>query len=215
MCELGVAFNSEIAKPTTARTARGPLRVVLLSRLDPTKGIDVLVRAIASVKDAPLTLDVYGIVQGETGKRINAALRKLAEADNRIGLRAPIPIESVVEKLRDYDLLAVPSQWMETGPLVVLEAFAAGIPVIGSRLGGIAELVTDGVDGVLVEATDALAWGRELRRLSEDRLFLKKLRRGVRPPRTMDSVAKEMAAVYRKIVNSHLHRDIGVSGGAI
>ena len=57
-----------------------------------------------------------------------------------------------METIRKYDALVVPSVWLETGPLVVLEAFAAGVPVIGSRLGGIAEMVRDGVDGLLFGA---------------------------------------------------------------
>ena len=56
--------------------------------------------------------------------------------------------------LSRIDVLAVPSQWLETGPLVVLEAFAAGTPVIGSDLGGIRELVSDGRDGLLVPHDD-------------------------------------------------------------
>ena len=43
--------------------------------------------------------------------------------------------------MANFDLLAVPSQWMETGPIVVLEAHAVGTPVLGANLGGIAELV--------------------------------------------------------------------------
>ena len=46
--------------------------------------------------------------------------------------------------LAGFDMLAVPSQWQETGPLVVFEAQALGVPVLGSDLGGIAELITPG-----------------------------------------------------------------------
>ncbi len=104
-------------------------------------------------------------------------------------------------RLRDYDLLVVPSQWLETGPLVVLEAFAAGIPVLGSRLGGIAELVKDGENGILVEADSVAAWAAALNRLSRESELLRRLRSGVRPPRTMADVAEEMLALYHSIPN--------------
>jgi glycosyltransferase involved in cell wall biosynthesis len=105
----------------------------------------------------------------------------------------------MLQCLPSYHVVAVPSRWLETGPLVVLEAFAAGVPVIGSRLGGIAELIRDGIDGMLVEAESVAAWTETIRRLDEDRPMLERLRRGVRTPRTMDDVADDMMAVYRRL----------------
>ena len=66
-----------------------------------------------------------------------------------------MPPTDVVERLSVYDVVAVPSQGLETGPLVVLEAFAAGVPVLGSAIGGIADKVNDGVDGFLVRPFDS------------------------------------------------------------
>jgi glycosyltransferase involved in cell wall biosynthesis len=82
---------------------------------------------------------------------------------------------------------------------VVLEAFAAGIPVLGSDLGGIAELVEHEVDGLLVEPASPEAWGGALRRVLDDPDLLTRLRRGVRPPRRMGQVAEEMLAVYHRL----------------
>ena len=93
--------------------------------------------------------------------------------------------------------MVVPSQWLETGPLVVLEAFAAGTPVIGSNLGGIAELVTDGVDGLLVDpASSPAAWADSLRRVCSDPDLLVSLRAGIRPPRHSRDTAIEIMPVY-------------------
>ena len=84
-------------------------------------------------------------------------------------LRTAIAPDEVIGLMADYDLIAVPSRWLETGPLVALEAFAAGVPVLGANLGGIAELVRDGVDGVLVAADDPAAWAAAIERLVQDR----------------------------------------------
>ncbi len=62
----------------------------------------------------------------------------------------------MVDTLASYDATVVPSQWLETGPLIVLESFAAGTPVIGSNLGGVAELVSHDRDGWLVPHADML-----------------------------------------------------------
>jgi glycosyltransferase involved in cell wall biosynthesis len=93
----------------------------------------------------------------------------------------------------------VPSQWLETGPLVVLEAFAAGTPVLGSNLGGIAELVNDGANGRLVPHDDLTAWMRALQDLERDRSIVARLRAGVRPPRTVREVSEDMQRVYARI----------------
>jgi len=96
--------------------------------------------------------------------------------------------------------VVVPSQGMETGPLVVLEAFAAGVPVLGSALGGIPDKVRDGVDGLLVDPYHAVeAWRAALLRVGADRDLVAALTRGVRPPRSMAEVAREMRAIYAEL----------------
>jgi len=179
-----------------------PLRVAFLGRLDPTKGVDVLLRAVRSLPGANLALDVYGIAQGEAGERYAATLRQLAAGDPRVTFHQPLPAARVVEALRGYDLLAVPSQWLESGPLVVLEAFAAGIPVMGSRLGGVAELVEHEVNGLLIQADDVTAWAVAFERCLREPSLMETLRRGIRAPRTMATVADEMLALYSDTIKS-------------
>jgi len=126
------------------------IKLVFLGRLDPTKGVDLLISALQLIPEHPVTLDIYGVSQGDGGVTYESQLRSSVAQDYRIQFRQPVPSGEIIKTLRQYDALVVPSRWMETGPLVVLEAFAAGIPVIGSNLGGIRELVTDGLNGFLV-----------------------------------------------------------------
>ncbi|HMS16518.1 MAG TPA: glycosyltransferase, partial [Planctomycetota bacterium] len=77
--------------------------------------------------------------------------------------------------LNGPDVLGVPSRWDENAPLTIQEAFMAGIPVVASRLGGMAEFVTDGVTGLLFETGNADDLARCLRRLHDDRAFLASL----------------------------------------
>lgn len=191
---------SAFSFPLSTFGDRPPLRVAFLGRLDRTKGVDILVRAVRAVPELNLSLDIYGIAQGAGGEAYAVSLLELVGGDRRITFRPPVDASQVVETLRGYDLLAVPSQWLETGPMVVLEAFAAGVPVLGSRLGGLAELVRDGVDGLLVPAADSAAWSAALRRLSAEPDLLTHLRRGIKPPRTMYAAAAEMAALYQRLL---------------
>ncbi len=177
-----------------------PLRVAFLGRFDPTKGPDTLVRALRILPGRSVEADFYGIADVNGVGRYIAELMRLVDGDPRIRLLPALPHEEMLQHLPYYHVVAVPSRGLETGPLVVLEAFAAGVPVIGSRFGGIAELVRDGVDGLLLEPESVAAWTEAIRRLDDDRALLERLRRGVRPPRTIDDVADEVMTVYRRLL---------------
>jgi glycosyltransferase involved in cell wall biosynthesis len=189
--------------PSTRRArshATGALRVAYLGRVHPTKGPDTLIRAVRARPTAPIQLDMYGVLQDDPSTDYVHHVYDLASGDPRIRLLDPVPSGRVIEVLADYDVLAVPSRWLETGPLVVLEAFAAGIPVVGSNLGGIAELVTPGVDGVLVEPDSVAAWADVLAELACKRSELERLSHGIRTPRTIQEVADDMQRMYHQLV---------------
>jgi glycosyltransferase involved in cell wall biosynthesis len=153
-CHYGIPGGPRIAR---LLDPGGGLRLVFLGRLSPEKGLHVVLEALRRLPGAAVTLDVFAVGQSER----NAYDRKilaLIEGDHRVRLRDPVPSGEVVRVLSEYDALVAPSHWLETGPLVVLEAFAAGIPVIGSRLGGIAELARENVDALLVEPGSVGAW---------------------------------------------------------
>jgi glycosyltransferase involved in cell wall biosynthesis len=198
LCRHGLPLSEVSANSTRDfRPSQGPCRMVFLGRVTPVKGLDVLIRAIAADPDLPVTLDIYGVIQGPDAYK--KQLQKLC--DSRIRFRDPVPAQRIIGELSRYDVLAVPSQWLETGPLVVLEAFAAGIPVIGSDLGGIRELVRQEIDGILVEPGSVTAWAAALRRLTREPDLLTRLQHGVKPPRTMEAVATDMLYLYEHLLS--------------
>jgi glycosyltransferase involved in cell wall biosynthesis len=180
------------------QTIQRPLRIVFLGRLDSSKGIHILIEAFRRTPDLNATLHIYGAAQGKSGEEYEARLKAAAANDSRIDLRAPVPASSVVQLLSGYDVLAVPSQVRETGPLVVLEAFAAGIPVIGSNLGGVAELVQDGRHGLLIDPGSSHGWSSALARLANDPSLVGALRRNLPAPRSMAEVAADMMRLYHQ-----------------
>jgi glycosyltransferase involved in cell wall biosynthesis len=173
-----------------------PLSIAFLGRLDAVKGLEVLIDSLQLVPELPIRLDIFAVVQGDKAQQLKEKLIAKIRHDQRICFQLPIPSAAAVERLREYDITAVPSQWMETGPLVVYESFAAGTPVIGSDLGGIAELVQHEQNGILVDASSREAWAQALSRIVADTALLPALRSGIGPVRTMIDVAKEMGAVY-------------------
>jgi glycosyltransferase involved in cell wall biosynthesis len=181
----------------------GPCRFVHVGRVDPAKGTDVLIAAMRAMSGTPCELDVLGIVQDAASHEARQRLASLAAEDSRVRFLDPVEPSAIVDRLATYDFVVVPSQWLETGPLVVLEAFAAGVPVIGSALGGLLHQVTDGVDGLLVSPFNAVSrWTDVLQQAATNRALRDRLRAGVSPPRPMAAVAREMRDVYADVLAS-------------
>ena len=133
------------------------------------------------------------------------AVQHIAGGDRRIHFLPPAPPHEVPAFLRGLDWLAVPSQWLETGPLVALEAMAARTPVIGSRLGGIKELVRHERNGLLVPFNDVDAWTAALIRASTSRDLVDGLRNGIEPVRSVREVASDTISLYEEITGASFH----------
>lgn len=195
----GLPRQFPVGETTPIAAVLRPLSLAFLGRMDRSKGLDILLSALARAPTLTLTLNIYGVSQHSQQGEWERQTLDAAARDKRVFLRTPLAASSVVEALGEYDALVIPSRVVEMAPLVILEAFSAGIPVIGSRLGGIAELVTEGVDGLLVEPESVDGWAKALRTLA-DSDTLAKLRAGVRAPRQMGDVATEMAAIYAPLI---------------
>ena len=176
-----------------------PFRLIYLGRWHPVKGLDVLVKSVLAIpRHVSLELVIHGLGSGAEEREYEATIRKLAMPDSRIRIAPPVSRERLAGTLQEADALAVPSVWLETGPLVVLEAKAIGLPVIGSRLGGIAEHVREPEDGILVPPNVVDAWAQAILELSRNYRSRERERRP-RPIRTMCDAAQEMATLYRSL----------------
>jgi glycosyltransferase involved in cell wall biosynthesis len=205
LCRQGVSADfghRERQAPVEQDDAR-PLRAIMLGRLDPMKGIHLPLAALDRRRDLRLSLDIYGVVQAED--EYVAAVRRGVAADSRVRLNSPVPAQDVVRVISTYDLMLIPSQVLETGPLVLLEAQAAGVPIIGTDAGGIAERVHDDIDGQLVEPGSVAAWEQALERVTLDRSIVRRWRTAVLPPPTMSDVADQMNAAYRRVARRLSH----------
>jgi len=98
------------------------------------------------------------------------------------------------------DVVVVPSLWYENSPNVILEAFAHRTPVIVSDLGGMAELVEEGVNGLCFPPGEAASLATALRRLIEEPGLLARLRAGIKPVKTVAEEMTELQAIYRAVV---------------
>ena len=99
--------------------------------------------------------------------------------------------------LADLDVLVCPSIWFENGPTIAIEAQAVGTPVIGSRIGNLAELIVDGVTGRLLPPGDEVAWAAAMTDVAARPADTIDLWRDHLPcARTMTEVAADYVALY-------------------
>jgi len=129
-------------------------------RLSVEKGVSTLLDAAASA-DASL------VIAGE-GPLRQPLERAAATGRVSVTFLGRVESDDVSRLISACRAVVVPSLCVENAPLVILEAMAAGRPVIASRVGGIPEQVRDGVDGLLVSAGDSASLAAALRRLTED-----------------------------------------------
>jgi len=182
------------------RTDRNELLIGYLGRLEPYKGADTLIKAFARVpKSMPVRLRIAGVGSESAYVR---AIETAAAKDPRIELVGLVEHEQVPRFLAEVDVLAVPSRYMETGPIVVQEAQALGIPVMGANLGGIAERVRDGVDGWLLPFDDPRSWAMAIREAVTDRNKVDRLSTNMQRTRTIGDVAADMSSLYTGIIGT-------------
>ena len=181
--------------PSLAPRSRGkPLRIGFFGRLDPTKGLHLLAHAVSTQPDLPIRVDAFVVAQ-PGAEQYGALLNRIFSRDARLHLHGALPHDQVMASMASFDAVAVPSLWFETGPLTVLEAFAAAVPVLGTPIGGVAELVQDGVNGLIIEA-ELNSWQYALGRLVREPALLDRLRPDRSRLRRMEDVANETDAVY-------------------
>jgi glycosyltransferase involved in cell wall biosynthesis len=180
-----------------------PVRFLFLGSLQPHKGIGVVLEAFRRAPDAPLSLDIAG-----AGTMADACLAA-ARRDPRIRFHGFVTGGEKEGLLGSADVLLFPSLCWEVVGLVMLEAFAHGVPVIASRTGGIPEFIEDGRTGLLVEPGDAAALATQMRRLAANRDVIEAMRgacRACAARLTWGRTVGELVEVYKVALARPDHR---------
>ncbi len=178
------------------RKPSDPLTIGFIARIVPEKGIETLINALAGLPPQGWRL----VIAGEIYPPFDSAELKARTSGLPVEWLGVVPASEFYPQI---DLLVVPAIWADPGPLVVHEAFANAVPVIGSRMGGIADLVEEGSTGWLFEPGDAAALRKILvERIEEGIAALPKeaMFAHFRAETTPKRVAERYLSFYRSVI---------------
>jgi glycosyltransferase involved in cell wall biosynthesis len=203
--EFRITGFQPVSAPAHGLDTRDTVKVGFIGRLDPVKRIPDLLRAIASL-DLRYTLHIFG----EGAER--AFLRSMIDF---LGITDRVTLHGLVmhpqAALAQLDLLVLPSQAEGFG-LVLIEAMAAGVPVVATDVAGICDVVRNGETGLLVPVASPAELARAIREVSEDRALRGRLiengLREVRVRYTWDVVFPMYVKMLELELESELRQDM-------
>lgn len=193
-------FDQERTAQTAVAMPGDALRIGFIGQVNEHKGVHLLIEAFRRLHARrPLTLEIYGNIPIPAYRR---KLEQLANGDRRIHFHGRYENARVAEILTALTVCVAPSTWYENSPVAIQEAQAAQVPVITAALGGMQELVEDGVNGLHFTPRSVEHLAAQLQRLVDEPQLLARLQAGARAKR-MRSVVQELddiELVYRRVL---------------
>ncbi len=198
----------DYGRPAMQRVAEdgyeGPrIRLGFFGQLNPYKGIKVLLLAMGMLKQAGVDahLFIHGANIELSGGEVEAELRQLlGEAGDNVTVAGAYNHDALPALMAGVDWVVVPSTWWENSPLVIQEAFLHGRPVICSDVGGMAEKVQDGVNGLhFVRGNPGHLAGTIGKAVTTPGLW-ETLRAGIPPVYAMDDHVASLVARYTALL---------------
>jgi glycosyltransferase involved in cell wall biosynthesis len=183
---------------------RAPTNIGFFGQLSRFKGAEVMLDAMAKLdpkSKAHLWLNGANLELQTEEFQAEFAERQ-EELSDRITFRGPYDHDELPRLMEDLHWVIVPSIWWENSPLVIQEAFFHRRPIICSDVGGMAEKVRDGVDGVHFRAGDAWSLARTIERVTGDAQLWKELRAGIEEPYGMDEHVGRLLDLYTEMIDS-------------
>jgi glycosyltransferase involved in cell wall biosynthesis len=160
------------------------------------KGVDTLIKAFKQLRSG--STDPHLKIFGDTEQfpSYTKQLYKLKGKRNDIDFTGPFEHSRWKQVYSEIDVLVVPSLWYVNSPNVVLEAFAAGKPVIASNLGGTPELVKHDENGFLYRSGDVKDLARQMQKVIDQPDIIDSLKRGIRPVKIFQEELSELIEIY-------------------
>ncbi len=195
----GLPQEFKIKCKETSTNIKKPVRIIFLGRVSYLKGLHLIVEALLQLPPNNIILDIYG---QEDGTDYQQKLKQKSLLCRNITWRGKLEPKEVLNTMQQYDVLCLCSTFSEMSPLVIQEAFAAGIPVLASDVYGNAEQIRHNENGWLFKFKDVDSLKLQIQQLIENPSLIEVAKQNIKPVRTFDVVAKEQLAIYEKLLKS-------------
>ncbi len=197
-CDYG--FDTLPFKGVAKRHSK-KIRFGYIGTLIPSKGLHVLLEAFHAIHDEDVELRIHGYYSSfHLGFEDYPNTLHAMSSKHNVYWGGKYDNTDVATILSEVDVLVVPSIWYENSPLTIHEAFLAGVPVITSNIGGMAELVEDGVNGLHFQMGNAADLTRQLQRVIDNPAFLSKLKPNGSSVTPIESHALKIETIYRGLL---------------
>jgi glycosyltransferase involved in cell wall biosynthesis len=197
---------------TTDATRDRRTRFGFFGQVNPVKGVDVLLRAMQQLgKSAPTGAHLWmnGANLDLQGDGFRQQIETLRTATRQtVTWLGPYGADQVADRMALVDWVIVPSIWWENSPLVIQEAFAHGRPVICSDIGGMAEKVADGVNGLHFRVGDATDLARTLQRAATQRGLWEQVQAGIPAVPAIDDSVALLLRLYHELTERRRRRPL-------
>jgi glycosyltransferase involved in cell wall biosynthesis len=192
--------------PVTAPPGVGrPLRFGFFGQMSPLKGITVLIEAAKCLNQMDVrgaTIEIHGDYSNQPPLFQAAVVEALAEAGRSVVYHGAYDNRDVHRLMQRMDAVVVPSTWWENSPVVIQEAFANGKPVICSDIGGMAEKVVPGINGLHFAAGQPMSLARVIKDLADNPERLAEMMTSMQRPLAVDAALDAHLRLYRSILST-------------
>ncbi len=184
--------------------------VISVARLNPVKGVDHLIKAIALVEERMPNLRLVVIGDGEQREELERLINQL-RIDSKVQLLGFLPHQQISEYLNISDVFILSSRHEGLG-IALIEAMACGVPVIGSRVDGIVDIIDEGKNGILVPSGDAKVLAEGIERLLQDENlrdnFIEEGFKKVEERFLWDSILQQIEQIYISLVHDKKREEV-------
>jgi glycosyltransferase involved in cell wall biosynthesis len=182
------------------KTKADKIRFGFIGTILPAKGLHILIKAFNEIKYEDVELKIYGKLRSYIGfEYYLPSLKKMIKNKN-IRFRGEFNNRKIADIFKEIDVLVIPSIWHENSPLVIQEAFLSKTPVIASRVGGIPELVKDGVNGLLFNPQDTDDLLKKLEYVINNREVINEFKKSMPKIKNIEENTQEIEKLYKEIL---------------
>jgi glycosyltransferase involved in cell wall biosynthesis len=207
LSDLILDGESFLNKSKSHKDQKDDVKLVFVGRLVSEKGPDVAIKALAhAIHDMDIYnihLDIFGTGTKEYLNKLQSIVATL-QLGEKVHFSGQLEHQQLLKRYQNYDMLLFTSRWDEPFSTIILEAMARGLPVIATNTGSVSEVLTDGLNGLVVPKDEPIALARAIRRMIQENGLAQKVRLAAldttRKKFTLAQIVDEIEEYLKKVM---------------